>query len=54
MEIKLNREEIFAFMDAAARGKLETDSIPRIVDILQDGKNTFLELMKALPDDPEQ
>lgn len=54
MKIQLNRGEISAFLEAAASGELDTDSIPRIVDILQDGKNTFLELMKALPDDPEQ
>ncbi len=50
MKIWLNSAEKKAFLQAAVNGYLDTSSVPELVERIQDGKNTFLEMMKQLPD----
>lgn len=50
MKIWLNSAEKKAFLQAAVTGYLDTNSVPELIDRLQDGKNTFLEVMKQLPE----
>ena len=49
MKIWLNSNEKTALLKAVARGYLDLDDAPELIERLQDGKNTFLELMKQLP-----
>ena len=53
MKIWLNSDEKKAFLQAAVTGYLDTAAVPQLVARLQDGKNTFENLMKQLPDNPE-
>lgn len=53
MKIWLNSAEKKAFLQAAVTGYLDTEKVPELLERLQDGKNTFLEVMKQLPNNPE-
>lgn len=53
MKILLNSAEKKAFLQAAVTGYLDTESVPELIERLQDGKNAFFEVMKQLPDNPE-
>lgn len=53
MKIWLTSAEKKALLQAAVTGYLDTQAVPELLERLQDGKNTFLEVMKQLPDNPE-
>ena len=50
MKITLNTVEKRALLEAVGTGELDLTKIPRLTELIADGKNTFLELMKQLND----
>lgn len=50
MKITLNKSEKRALLEAVSTGELDLVKIPRLTELIADGKNTFLELMKQLND----
>lgn len=50
MKIILNTTEKRELLKAAGTGELDLTKIPRLTELIADGRNTFLELMKQLND----
>ena len=51
MKITLNTAEKRALLEAVGTGELDLTKIPRLTELIADGKNTFMELMKQLNDE---